>query len=123
MKLSEAILLGSIGTKQCRILLQDGDATCAIGAALIGAGYTITNEDDAYVEFNRLFPIQSLLVECPAGGCGRDVREWPLGDILFHLNDSHLWERPRIANWVAGIEAQQEQVKEVVKEQINEFVA
>jgi hypothetical protein len=113
MKLSEAILLGSIGTKQCKLFLQVDDKACAIGAALYGTGYKVTNEDAAYAAFDELFPIQATIIEqCPHAECKSKTLYRSLGDMLFHLNDCHEWERPRIANWVATVEDQQ-QTKEL----------
>ena len=111
MKLSEAILLGSVGTKQAFGSLRTTDgATCALGAAMVGSGW---DEDEmteitTYAHLSDKFPITKKFVPLPysdnfVGGIH------PLGIIIPYLNDKCKWTRPQIAAWVATIEDQLEQ--------------
>lgn len=104
MKLSEAMLLGSVGSKQGfgPQLVSKNGGLCAIAAALQGVGLDVHSDEDVLnVKFMELFPIESVLVLCPV--CKSD--EYIIvGDVIWHLNDYHRWPRPQIAAWVAQLE-------------------
>lgn len=122
MKLSEAILLGSVGSEQCKGWLIDGNKACAMGAALIavGEGYlgmphgisSTILPSKIYVQWP--WATQGT-VECPI--CKEHgYKQVGLPYIMVeHLNDLHGWTRPRIAEWVASIEP-----KEVEQPQVTE---
>lgn len=115
LTLSEAILLGSVGTRQYRRDFMGADgSTCALGSALVAVGF-LTRQD---VEFGRLrhakalhcttrlhdlWPILGRRVPHPAKGIeGMST----LACIIPDLNDHCGWTRPQIAAWVKTIEEQ-----------------
>ena len=116
MRLSEAILLGSVGSEQCAGYLIRDRKTCALGAAAIAVG--ISQLDDSMVpdaidltvgeriinDLVKEWPcIEKQWVDCPV--CAHHANlHWIIG---AHLNDQHKWTRPAIAAWVATIEPQE----------------
>lgn len=112
MKLSEAILLGSVGTEQaCGSLMTRDGKTCALGAALVATGYQFSGKDRddllGYMTVEQQWPWARNPVEHPVRHTfGQDAI-----DIIWSLNDNYGWTRPQIAAWVASIEPQDEQVK------------
>ena len=101
MKLSEAILLGSIGTGQCYADLTDGRGnSCALGAALSAIGKL----KEQYPALWAAWPwVKTLRVKNPSGD--KNVyREATVEDMIWDLNDTAKWTRPQIAAWVASIE-------------------
>jgi hypothetical protein len=105
MKLSEAILLGSVGTEQGFGPYQNsGGKACALKAAITACGHS--KKHWAYAE--QLWPwTKQIFSVDPVEGERR-----PVFDIVFILNDVHQWTRPQIAAWVASIEPQLEQETE-----------
>jgi hypothetical protein len=100
MKLSEAIMLGSLTTRPMKSLLIAGDAACALGAAAVAIGRP------SYIGVEHAFPWidGGDRFDCPAcGPRGIDLRS-SAEVIIVHLNDCHDWTRERIADWVASIE-------------------
>jgi len=101
MKLSEAIMLGSLSVPQGsgnESLFSD-NSRCALGAARLAMGLTGKGEVNAYRELTDLWPWIGNDEECP-----RCHREGTARAIIWHLNDVHSWPRERIASWVASIE-------------------
>jgi hypothetical protein len=106
VKLSEAILLGSVTGPQIIGSLSDRDSgTCALGAALKACGISIVDLEDVPVA-SSVWPWLSRAQVCPV--CREKVREVTYV-ITNHLNDRHLWSRERIAEWVASVEPKDEQ--------------
>ena len=118
MKLSEAILLGSINTKQHfgALATLDGSATCAWGAAFDAMGIHMCGGEELK-EINQFYsPSKERVlsnampldwrwavvtrVNCPL--CA--MADNKLERIIAHLNDTHRQSRPRIAAYVAGWE-------------------
>jgi hypothetical protein len=102
--LSQAIVLGSIGTKQGKDNYSSNGTTCAMGAALTALGAItrgtsfVANRMNQIVACN-LWPWLRLEIACPVTG----KRSAAL-NVIQVLNDTHDWTRPRIADWVATIE-------------------
>ena len=122
MKLSEAILLGSVSTGQAFYILEDPQGnTCAKGSALKAMGLCTSN-DKGYQFANDTWPFLRELEAtiCPECNCSVEQRTYN-GDItklIPHLNDIHKWTRPRIAAHVATLEPQDEQVTNTIIEEI-----
>ncbi len=96
MKLSEAIRLGAMLKPQGFGQYRANDATCAVGAAMDGAG------DSAFVAWQELE--RFLDNRCPVCLCLVLTETGRGRNILPHLNDDHRWTREQIADWVATIE-------------------
>ncbi len=100
MRLSEAIRIGALIHPQAHgrtvALSAPGEiyATCAIGAACIGAG--LKYEDIVYNQYlvYARFDLNKMVVS-PIDG-----REWPLDAVIMNLNDDHRWSRNAIADWI-----------------------
>lgn len=124
MKLSEAIRLGAMMTKQCygpysedrsvfvtRLMGQViGErvacATCAMGGALLAVGQEDRLRrctDDVHPE--EVFPVLSVCAPSPAYHT-RPVGDGSVFSVIVDLNDEHQWSRERIADWVETVEAQ-----------------
>ena len=119
MKLSEAILLGSIGSAQGfgnMSMFAESKTKCALGAALVAAGQVpsyqgnvISKEDhemNPYSRIRRTWPWVQDKVKHPVKGAYGNVL--PALTAIYTLNDSYGWTRPQIAEWVASIEPQEE---------------
>lgn len=130
MKLSEAIILGSLVTKPGRgqgSLLGLNDEFCALGAAFYVSGLSSNiSEFDAYDRLAIKFPLADKIVNlpCPVDGCeasrpvlaiARIIRNMMVRSIIIHLNDGHKWTRERIADWVASIEPQEADDEEMAR--------
>ncbi len=111
MKLSEAILLGSVGTEQsygCKAILPNGKATCSLGAALFAVGDEVRGVEHGMERVKQLWPWTtvyppiniSLVNICRL--CPNDT--YPVYSIIWRLNDIAKWTRPQIAAWVAELE-------------------
>lgn len=76
--------------------------SCALGAAYEGM-YRLPAETDARPRhLERLFDcLENTTRPCPEG-CRKRI---PLGPMIVHLNDDHVWTRERIAEWIAGSDA------------------
>jgi hypothetical protein len=108
MKLSVAILLGSVGSEQGFGQFEDTlGRTCAWGAAYKAAGAVMPLwcfvVDEMPKEFRWAL---NTFVEHPVTGTELKVTQ-----IIAGLNDMHKWTRPQIAAWVATIEPQEEDAK------------
>lgn len=102
MKLSTAIRIGSMTTKQITINMRDGgNGRCAIGAALDALGYNFCGVHLA--EATRHFPVINSIVVRP-GFDGIEPRKCVMYEAIMTLNDSAGWARELIADWVEGEE-------------------
>ena len=96
MKLSEAMRLGAMGTKQAFgswHYLKDGeDRMCAISTAW----YALTGEkshDGGNTPLHQM--LEGVKVNSPVDGV-----EMSLASAIIGLNDNHHWGRDRIAGWL-----------------------
>lgn len=112
MKLSEAILLGSVETEQGFgpfSIYTDGKTKCALGAALVAVGAEVTNNSpNPYVIVDQHWPwTYTTHVNYPGQSeKGRVIRALTA---IWTLNDQDKWTRPQIAAWVATIEPKEEE--------------
>lgn len=126
MKLSEAILLGSVGSGQARAMLRDQlGNTCAMGAALLAANLMSashvsdgeeTGESKLYRAAEKKWPVLKEMicqVQCPSFKI--PAKSWPLLLVITRLNDIDKWTRPQIAAWVATIEEEYEKQQAVTQ--------
>ena len=100
MLLSQAILLGSMLSKQGFGLYGKGDeGRCALEAVadVTGAADLTAFDDELYDRVKRIWPWVNELVEQP-----HTRRMMGVVKCIWTLNDA--WTRPRIAAWVATIE-------------------
>ena len=125
MKLSEAILFGSMITEPTTgdEFFGDHDGVvcraCAYGAAwvaLVGTDARVLR-DDGHPTMLSYFPILKHKATCPVCTDNRMVApvvwvdnrdecwSW-LANVISHLFEEHHWSRERIAAWVATIEEQ-----------------
>lgn len=101
MKLSEAIRLGAMSTKQAfnAYTREDGDgnivATCALSAAGYAVGKFVATDED--------FPVCRYITSPPADTLFSSSLDYVSG-IIVNLNDLQLWSRERIADWVETVE-------------------
>lgn len=114
MKLSEAILLGSVGTEQAygfMAMIPNGTATCALGAALFAVGVRCDDPQTGFAEMKRLWPWTERVVDSPESLMLAERVGYPVYSrdlvvcIIWRLNDIAKWTRPQIAAWVAELEA------------------
>ncbi len=114
MKLSEAILLGSIGSEQgtgTQSANPHNKELCAIGAAMLAVGAESPNDlGSEYMGMLRQYwPwTQTTLVPLPNKLQGNGVTGTVIEvyRLIWRLNDTLHWTRPQIAAWVATIEPQ-----------------
>jgi hypothetical protein len=104
MKLSEAILLGSIGTPQAFCESRPEEETaCALEAAALAIGVP----KRLWGVLDRHWPWINRAATCPhRGECDFNRVDRDVSQVIWHLNDQHHWPRPQIAAWVATIEPQ-----------------
>ena len=106
MKLSTAIRIGSMTTKQIKGAVNDGgNGRCAIGAAIDATG----NEPGCtawHSQITTFFPLAGLEVKMPPHECSlcTECRYVPVFHVLYHLNDTANWTREAIADWVESVE-------------------
>ena len=107
MKLSEAILLGSIGSEQGFGHMSGNPANktkCAIGAALFAIGVEGNSCMNPFSELQKAWPwVYNWIPRPPVLGPDR-IRTY-VAEVIYLLNDNQRWTRPRIAAWVAEQEA------------------
>jgi hypothetical protein len=109
MKLSEAILLGSVSSEQgqgTNSMFRESVKKCALGAALHAEGTAPSRNDDdnnPYRVVRETWPFVTEYILHPIEGKKRDLLS-----IIYNLNDCHGWTRPQIAAWVATVEPQEE---------------
>ena len=98
MKLSEAIILGSLSTTQRFDPYGTEQALCVIQTAVYASGNGYIG--DMYRELWKAWPwTANQQAIHPVTG-----RHVTITRILYSLNDSYRWPRPRIAEWVKTIE-------------------
>ena len=111
MKLSEAILLGSIGSEQGfgpSSMQTNSPRKCAMGSALLAVGIMTDNDD--MDKLTPIWPWVSVEVAPPVDlvdykGCTKIIEKATIPGIIWRLNDILKWTRPQIAAWVATQEA------------------
>ena len=114
MKLSEAILLGSLNKPQGFGQLSvnpQAKRTCAIGAALDAMGINCIDASGAeYVYFRRIWPWTSDVARSPisdAFSVTTKGQYCSITRLIWVMNDARM-TREAIAQWVKTIEPQQE---------------
>lgn len=106
MKLSTAMRIGSMTTKQIETHLTDyGNGRCAIGAAMEGANVKVTRFN--YNDAQAAFPILDRVVRHPKMSYKR-----PLLEVIYRLNDRCKVSREEIADYVETIENEEELEKQ-----------
>lgn len=110
MRLSEAMRLGAALRPQGFRNVFAGGKSCAIGAAAEAVGIIDISQDNTYVEGARapdewktLCKAKAICPECLTHADYFDVES-----CVMHLNDSHIWTRERIADWIESLEMAQE---------------
>lgn len=120
MKLSEAILLGSIGSDQGFGHMSGTKSSkdkCAIGAALLATGREV--ESNAIYELTVVWPWVLQVVPAPHGVTPLESHvEQSVRNYIWWLNDRMKWTRPQIAAWVASMEPQEEPITVPIKEEV-----
>ena len=105
MKLSQAILKGcKIAPSKClgELFGEPGEA-CALGAALLGAGYRPragTSENTKTRRLKSTWPFlrsHKAFQDASKGFWETDL----LYEQILHLNDTAMWSRQHIAHWLA----------------------
>lgn len=107
MKLSEAMRIGSKMHPQIQGNYFECDdtntvtGTCAMGASGFGRGIEIDCDDDYLDYLDKLFDLElpddiQLPIDPPPYGR-------TLGKVIEHMNDTHLWTREAIADWLESI--------------------
>ena len=125
MRLSEAILLGSVGSKQGfgpRSMYSNSPTKCAMGAALFVSGIKV-NDENGNDEVEKLWPWVATYVTPPIKirshkNSVYDRDQIRILGVIWRLNDWLKWTRPQIAAWVATQEALYD--PEVVNQSITE---
>jgi hypothetical protein len=100
MKLSEAILLGSMLKPQHYGFGKEG-TSCALEAAA-----EAINEEHWSLVY-KTWPWVQTLSRCPIPQCDSLCYGWynrSYRDIIYHLNDKHQLSREAIALWVTSVE-------------------
>lgn len=113
MKLSEAGLLGNMLVEQANGKLMIDKSACFLGGALLAIvaielGTLSTEEEDAaYKRLRKEWPfLDSTILDTITYGILHGDRRIVMS-IIWELNDTLHWTRPRIAEWVATIEPQE----------------
>lgn len=109
MKLSEAILLGSVGTEQgygCDAIMPNGQATCALGAALFAEGVKLGDWVVGMQVVTQRWPWTLMITPFPEvlTKHGLFMGHDCIYSMIWRLNDIAKWTRPQIAAWVADLE-------------------
>lgn len=112
MKLSEAIRKGCVkpqGTGPWSIKT-DNDTHCVLGAAGVGAGIHLENNQQAYDVLEARFPIlKERVVNPPMVIRHMMTGATKLSEVLWYTNDVHGWTRERLADFVEEVEAEYEE--------------
>ena len=106
LKLSDAMRLGAMLGPQVfgklrsvvAVKLPNGDTTIDEGTCAIGAVLEATGFEENSRQLVERWPWILNLVACPA--CGDDASHSDVLATIVQLNDSHLWTRERIADWL-----------------------
>ena len=117
IRLSDAIVLGSVTSRQIFGYLKDGNGdTCSWGSALSAIGTNIeigSKFPSAYgIPKEWLWCRETHVVSCL---CRRYVVN-NVSAMIMHLNDSHRLSCQEIAAWVASIEPREVPAVEAVQE-------
>lgn len=100
LKLSEAIRLGAMATKQAHGRwsgVDDDDETSM--CAMSTAWYALTGHQQHTAESSQLVRLlDGRNVTVPPTG-----QVMPLSSAIIELNDSHRWTRGQIADWLEGL--------------------
>lgn len=103
MKLSTAIRIGSLTTRQIHFKPNDGkNGYCAVGAALFAIGEVVCPLRYFQIA-EKKFPLIKILVLDP-----KSHEQRSMSTIIWQLNDFFGWTREQIADWVEEIENIQE---------------
>jgi hypothetical protein len=107
MKLSAAIRIGSMTTKQIKYMLHDGDnGRCAMGAAYDASGcFTFSTGDTE--TFIQKFPLVEKIVRSTLFSGGYFYSN-TIGGVIGYLNDELGMSREKIADWVERLENHEE---------------
>ena len=116
MKASEALILGSTMVPQGfgGHSIMDGTKPCALGTiALVTGILAFSNITNIYSNLRRGFPFLGVEAACPACRYGDKPTPYnnTVDEITWHLNDTHKWTRPQIAEWLKQYEVDQPEVK------------
>ena len=117
MLLSEAILLGSVGTGQAFNFYQTSNGnTCGMGAAMVAVG--LKPEFYSIYKMYEIFPYLKKKVEGPSENAIDNYPAWgpTIQGWIVLLNNGYRWTRPQIAAWVAEKERELGIVDQVVQE-------
>jgi hypothetical protein len=99
-ELAEAILTGAKRRPEQSFGSYFGPegGSCALGAAFEGIYLLPADAHDAVPKrMDRFFDcLEGVSRRCPAG-CKKHI---PIGAMIVHLNDDHLWTREQIAHWL-----------------------
>lgn len=110
MRLSEAMRKGAKVTSQTFGILwgslfadSDGNtnngSSCALGVALIGATPQLNHMYSTTC--SMLWPwTETQKATCPDEKCKNMQENWPIANVVIHLNDHHRWTREEIADWL-----------------------
>ena len=128
MRLSEAILLGSVGTKQGfgPWAIHGGSVEkCALGSALYAVGESVIVCTRAYDKIKELWPWVQTSIPTPEVLKGihfinGDREKRRVMELIWALNDVVRWTRPQIAAWVAEQEVRLGLVTMEIKEEVKE---
>lgn len=114
MKLSEAIRLGAMATRQGRgsRSMFSTTAPCALGAARLAADIPMPRDDYQYTALRERWPVLNVRVRHPS--CLHDAVVVHLSTAIAALNDYHGWTREQIADWVENVEQAHEDAPESV---------
>ena len=112
MKASEALLLGSLVTKQGFGADSPASSTpCALGTIGMALGLKFTNLS-IYSKLETVFPWMRKMDSMLCPHCG--IREVHVMSMIYHLNDHHKMPRNEIAKWIASVEPKELEYKEPV---------
>jgi len=130
MKLSEAILMNGMTKPQGfgAASFSSASAPCALGGALQSVNRQCARNDINYPITENICNFQTIKdlwlwtereITCPVLECSDWTCNVPVSQIIWHLNDQHLWTRAQIAEWVASIEPKElEIVPEITIEEL-----
>ena len=127
MKLSEAILLGSVGSEQgfgVNSVLTNSPTKCVMGAALHAVGINVTVSFKAYSLLPEAWPWVNQVIDVPiiaqpqSGAFLGDATRQPIWNVLWMLNDIARWTRPQVAAWVAELEQMYDKQPEVTNQEV-----
>ena len=105
MKFTEALILGSLNSKQA-FNAYNLDGHCALLTAAVAAGIEREKHSEDWIKAMSIWPWLDTKVDltCPCEDCNR--RMFSIFTLIYHLNDTHRWPRPRIAEWAKQLEAE-----------------